>query len=415
MRRQVATSLLVLIGLTLSACDRPAAPSPPTSRPAPKDAATSRSSRKNQGPWGADALTLDPRASQSPDPLATLTRSGNVWPGNPDSIQPAARRTLRAGQCRTLPPAMGGWWTWLQAEMECDRLVMTVGYESMPRPWEEFDRLRDLARESPSAAVLWALLLRDHRDLSLRGLVVNSIRDPKAGWLHTPEIRQIVWDSKDAGIAYTDTNAMLAMFGPDQLQSIDDAELLRQLATAVMGYSQTVEDEVFELYLREVLRRKLIAAVPILERGDSYRSPHRTLMMRNTRNRCLGKPDAITFKVTRHADDPRLLQIELALTDMELTQYDLARYEAPPCHVDVSLEMKSSPMRLWMEKWPDTQVLTAGKPYRTAVSTAFMREAHKVRVALRLWNIDTASQPKSPLLPGPRMMDWTVDFDMPGQ
>ena len=409
--RRIAISFLIIIGLGFSACTKPA---PPPARPKPE---APPSLPPDTFKWGHDALTLKPQPLAILDVPQAYEQAGLKAPARFQSItaisQSANRPALPPGRTRTLPPVTGDCWTWLQAEIECERLVTTVRHDEPERPWEQFDRLRDMAKESPSAAGLWAMLLRDHPSVSLRGIVVNSIRDPKAAWLHTPEIRQIVWDAPDAGIDYADTNSMLMAFGPDQLKAVDNAELLRQMRTVVVSYPQAVNDELFELYLREVTSRKLVPAVPILDLRDANQPPLRMMMLRNARNRIVGQPDVITLKANRHPDDPRVLQIELALTDAGFQKEDLLSSAWMQPHIDISVEGKSGPMKLWMEKWPGP--LAVGKPYRTAVDTSLIRGPHKIRVSLRMLSVDRAKERESPLLPGLRMLDWVVEFDMPAQ
>lgn len=320
---------------------------------------------------------------------------------------------------RTTPPVFGSILAWLEAECELEGRINDGAFLS--ETFAPLARLRELALTYPqTAGPAWAKLTIDHPSYAVRYYALNDILDLRNPQLRTPAVRQILFDAGEAASLYVQSSYTfsrevekgLRRFGKDQLQPLSDAEFVRQLALVMRGAFSQTNDDLFELYLQEVMRRKLNNTGDAMDVEGREYLPHRLLMLRTAKNRSLNQPDPLTFKVVRNPNDPRVLEIELALTDPVWASYDLNPRNVQPFRILVELKFPDGTTQVWTEKRPDRTILQPGKPVRTAVSTALIRRAHTVVVSLPRfpYRYDTED---GRWLDGPRLLSFTQSVEMP--
>ncbi len=189
----------------------------------------------------------------------------------------------------------------------------------------EIEELMELAPTSPTAARLYMDLMVSHPDKSVRNAMASEIRRWSTNCfggrlISTPDIRDGYVRALLAGTIDPENGRCVCEYFALGEQ-VTDQQLLQELKFVLQHSDQRT---VF-IYLREVQRRNLSAAAGLLREIPADASPAIRIARRTVYCRLSNLPDPVSVRLYHDPDRaPDTFEIEISLTDSELTELPLA-------------------------------------------------------------------------------------------
>ena len=226
---------------------------------------------------------------------------------------PSLQDRLFLPSSERVPPLAIPWpQRWLAANMLFRHsLKLNASRSTAPPAMMEF---LQMAQQNATAANLWIRLAAEHPDLDTRRFALSAITNNDEAVLRLADIptaRRWLFEAWHAGrLRPHDIETIVSAY---PRQSLSDAEVLEDVAVAVRQFNPEVQ----QVCLAEVVRRRLGAAIPLIEQADQAHSGYVELRMMywNARARLRGESDPCTIRLSRHGDSSSEVEVSVQLSE----------------------------------------------------------------------------------------------------
>ena len=227
--------------------------------------------------------------------------------GSDGATAPALSSRLFAPSSERVPPLLiPRPQRWLAAQMLFRQsLKLQTPRMVIPKDMEAF---LQMAEQDTTAADLWMRMAAEHADLDTRRFALSAIHNDNAAVLNLADIqaaRRRLFEAWRADRLRA--HDIETFVGAYPRQKLSDADVLDDIATAVRAFNPAVQ----QACLAEAIRRRLTAAIPLIEEADRAHAGYVELRMMywNARARLRGEPDPCTIRIARHEDSKSELEV----------------------------------------------------------------------------------------------------------